>query len=107
MDTGYYFIFEYNGKVFGMNGNFEYSPIIIGYEKKHDYPFVLSKAFTEDQIDDLLEILADKSEGVHFYDYEEVIEGIEDVPPKLQKYIPLFPTIQIIDQRLRKYLHED
>ena len=106
MDTGDYFIFEYKGKVYGMNGNFEYSPIIIGYEKKHDYPFLLSKDF-EDQMDDLLEILADKSEGVHFYDYEEVLEGIEEVPPKLQKYIPLFPTIQIIDQRLRKYLYED
>jgi len=111
MDTDYYLLFEYAGKIFGMNGNFEYSPIIIEYEKKHDYPFLLSKAFTEDQMDDLLEILAIKSEGVleggHFYEFEEVVEGIIEVPLKLQKYIPLFPIIQIIDESLRKYSHED
>ena len=58
-------------------------------------------------MDDLLEILAVKSEGVYFYDFEEVTEGMEEVHPKLQKYILLFPIIQLIDQRLRKYLHED
>lgn len=107
MDTDDYLIFEYAGKVFAMNANLEYSPNIIQYEKKHEYPFLLSKAFSEKELDDLLYILAVKDEGVHYYDFDEVTEGIVDVPPKLQKYIPLFPTIKIIDQRLRKYLYEE